>query len=66
MPFDNSIGKIIREINLHAQTLQSLAHIAGIIYDKTFGELPAEIKNQISHRARAVEELVKVLKKSFI
>ena len=35
-------------------------------YDKTFGELPAEIKNQISHRARAVEELVKVLKKSFI
>lgn len=30
-------------------------------YDKTFGELPAEVKNQISHRARAIEELVKVL-----
>lgn len=30
-------------------------------YDKTFGELPAEIKNHISHRARALEELVKVL-----
>ena len=30
-------------------------------YDKTFGELPAEVKNRISHRARALEELVKVL-----
>ena len=30
-------------------------------YDKTFGELPAEVKNHISHRARAIEELVKVL-----
>lgn len=30
-------------------------------YDKTFGELPAEMKNHISHRARAIEELVKVL-----
>ena len=30
-------------------------------YDKTFGELPAERKNQISHRARAIQELVKVL-----
>ncbi len=30
-------------------------------YDKTFGELPAEIKNSISHRARALQELVKVL-----
>lgn len=30
-------------------------------YDKTFGELPAEVKNQISHRARAIEELVKIL-----
>ena len=28
-------------------------------YDKTFGELPAEIKNSISHRARALEALVK-------
>jgi XTP/dITP diphosphohydrolase len=26
-------------------------------YEKTFGELPAETKNQISHRARAVQEL---------
>ena len=32
-------------------------------YDKTFGELPAEVKNSISHRARALEELVKVLQK---
>ena len=30
-------------------------------YDKTFGELPAELKNHISHRARALAELVKVL-----
>lgn len=30
-------------------------------YDKTFGELPAEIKNSISHRARAMAELVKLL-----
>ena len=28
-------------------------------YDKTFGELPAEVKNQISHRARALAALVK-------
>ena len=32
-------------------------------YDKTFGELPAEIKNSISHRARALAELVKILAK---
>lgn len=31
-------------------------------YDKTFGELPAEVKNGISHRARAIDALVKVLK----
>lgn len=31
-------------------------------YDKTFGELPAEIKNNISHRARAIAELVKILR----
>ena len=30
-------------------------------YDKTFGELPAEIKNSISHRARALQALVKVI-----
>ena len=30
-------------------------------YDKTFGELPATIKNGISHRARALQELVKLL-----
>lgn len=30
-------------------------------YDKTFGELPAEVKNNISHRSRALAELVKVL-----
>lgn len=30
-------------------------------YDKTFGELPAEVKNRISHRARALKELVKRL-----
>lgn len=30
-------------------------------YDKTFGELPAEIKNNISHRARALAQLVKIL-----
>jgi len=32
-------------------------------YDKTFGELPAEVKNEISHRARALQELVKKLSK---
>lgn len=30
-------------------------------YDKTFGELSAEIKNDISHRARALSALVKTL-----
>ena len=30
-------------------------------YNKTFGELPADLKNSISHRARAIQELVKVL-----
>ena len=30
-------------------------------YDKTFGELPAEIKNSISHRARALQALVGVI-----
>jgi XTP/dITP diphosphohydrolase len=30
-------------------------------YDKTFGELPAEVKNSISHRARALQALVKIL-----
>jgi len=33
-------------------------------YDKTFGELPAEIKNSISHRARALQALVKELQKT--
>lgn len=32
-------------------------------YDKTFGELPAAIKNSISHRSRALAELVKVLQR---
>ena len=31
-------------------------------YDKTFGELPAEVKNGISHRARALQALVNTLK----
>lgn len=31
-------------------------------YDKTFGELPAEVKNSVSHRARAIANLVEVLK----
>jgi len=31
-------------------------------YNKTFGELPAELKNTISHRARALVKLVDVLK----
>ncbi len=30
-------------------------------YEKTFGELPAEIKNEISHRARALQKLVTAL-----
>jgi XTP/dITP diphosphohydrolase len=32
-------------------------------YDKTFGELPAELKNHISHRARAMQALVNQLNK---
>ena len=31
-------------------------------YDKTFGGLPAEVKNKISHRAHALEKLVSYLK----
>ena len=31
-------------------------------YDRTFAELSGEIKNQISHRARAVQKLVDFLK----
>jgi non-canonical purine NTP pyrophosphatase (RdgB/HAM1 family) len=31
-------------------------------YDKTFAELGSEIKNHISHRARAVEKLAHYLK----
>lgn len=30
-------------------------------YDKTFAELPAEVKNSISHRARALEKLAEKL-----
>ena len=30
-------------------------------YDKTFGELPAQIKNSISHRARALQAFVRLL-----
>ena len=30
-------------------------------YDRTFAELPEEVKNSISHRARALAELVKIL-----
>jgi len=32
-------------------------------YDKSFAELGAEIKNRISHRAKAVKELVEYLSK---
>ena len=32
-------------------------------YDKTFGELSAEVKNSISHRSRALAALVDVLKR---
>ncbi|MBC9797894.1 non-canonical purine NTP diphosphatase [Sinomicrobium weinanense] len=31
-------------------------------YEKTFGELPLEVKNRISHRARAVNQLIDYLK----
>jgi XTP/dITP diphosphohydrolase len=31
-------------------------------YDATFGELPAEVKNSVSHRARAVAELAQFLR----
>lgn len=33
-------------------------------YNNTFGELPAETKNAISHRGRAIQKLVDFLKKS--
>jgi XTP/dITP diphosphohydrolase len=32
-------------------------------YDRTFADMTADEKNSISHRGRAVAELVKVLKK---
>ncbi len=31
-------------------------------YDKTFGELPPEIKNQLSHRGKAVSKMIAFLK----
>ncbi|MBW6499652.1 MAG: non-canonical purine NTP diphosphatase [Bacteroidales bacterium] len=31
-------------------------------YDQTFGELPADLKNTISHRYRAIDKLVRFLK----
>lgn len=31
-------------------------------YDKTFGELPAEVKNKLSHRGEAVRKLIEFLK----
>ena len=31
-------------------------------YDRTFGELPAEVKNSISHRARAMQALVEKIR----
>ena len=31
-------------------------------YDKTFAQLPVEVKNSISHRARALAELAKIIK----
>jgi len=34
-------------------------------YDKTFGGLPADVKNKISHRAHALEKLVDYFKASF-
>jgi XTP/dITP diphosphohydrolase len=30
-------------------------------YEKTFASLPTEVKNTISHRARAMEELSKIV-----
>jgi len=35
-------------------------------YDKTFGELPQELKNQISHRGKALVALAKMLEKEDI
>ena len=35
-------------------------------YNKTFGELPAETKNQISHRARAIAKLADLLKNNVL
>ena len=32
-------------------------------YDKTFAELPAQIKNSISHRARALQKFIGFCKK---
>ncbi|BDW91205.1 non-canonical purine NTP diphosphatase [Muricauda ruestringensis] len=33
-------------------------------FDKTFGELPSDVKNSISHRGRAIRKLVEFLKKN--
>lgn len=35
-------------------------------FDQTFGELPLEVKNSISHRAKAVQKLVEFLKGQII
>ena len=35
-------------------------------YHQTFSELPAEIKNRISHRAKAIRRMTEILKGSFL
>ena len=35
-------------------------------YDRTFGELPADIKHQLSHRARALRQAVRHLRERYV
>jgi XTP/dITP diphosphohydrolase len=54
------LGKILTEIRGHSGFGYDPLFVPEA-YDKTFAELPSEIKNQISHRAKAINQLKKWL-----
>ena len=62
------LGEVLGEIGLELVGTNGFGYDPLFIpkgYDKTFGELGEDIKNVISHRARALEEMKIVLTKLF-